>query len=58
LSKDYERAAFYLEKIVEQNPDSLPFLEALRDLYRLTGNQAKEQEVLKRMEGLEPSQDR
>jgi pentatricopeptide repeat protein len=56
LSKDYERAAFYFEKVVEQNPGNLPFLDALRDLYRLTGNHAKEQEVLKRMEGLEPSQ--
>jgi tetratricopeptide (TPR) repeat protein len=53
LSKDYDRAALYLEKAAAENADSTAHLTRLLDIYRLAGNREKEIEVVNRLSRLQ-----
>jgi tetratricopeptide (TPR) repeat protein len=53
LSKDYESAALYIERVAAVNPGDLSYGQKLLDLYRLAGNHAKESEMMKRIGQLE-----
>jgi len=53
LSKDYEKAALYLEKVAAMNPGDPSYLKKLLALYKLAGNEAKESELMKRIEQME-----
>jgi protein O-mannosyl-transferase len=53
LSKDFEQAALYLERAAALKPGDRSYVRKLLDLYRQTGNQAKEAELLERLGGME-----
>lgn len=58
LSKDYERALFYFERVVDLRPGNVSYLEQLRELNGLAGNHAREEDVTKQTEELEDSRNR
>jgi protein O-mannosyl-transferase len=53
LSKDYDKASFYLEQVAAMNPGDASYAKKLLDLYRLAGNKAKENELMKGFEQLQ-----